>query len=228
MKKVINVVLVICALGLVYMCYASIMGPIEFEAEKAKRDKAVIARLIEIRDAQVEYRKQFDQYAADLDTLIDFVKHGTVKTVYKEGELTDLQREDGLTEEKAMRIINKAKQTNNWKEVEKKGLENFKRDTISEPIIGTLFPKGFQADSLKYIPFSQGKFQFDLQAKLDTVQSGPVKLFEAKTPFTQYLDGLDKQEIINLTNFRNQVNKYPGLKVGSLEEPLTSGNWESL
>ncbi len=228
MKKVTNVVLALCALGLVYMCYTSIMGPIQFEQEKNKRDKAVIARLIEIRDAQVEYRKQFDQYTSSFDTLIDFIKNGSVKTVFKVGELTDLQKEDGLTEAKAMRIINKAKKTNNWKEVEKLGLQDFKRDTISSPVLGSLFPANFKADSIRFIPFSNGSKVFELDAKIDTLQSGPAKFFEARTLFTSYLEGLDQQEIINITNLRKELDKYPGLKVGSLEEPLTSGNWESL
>ena len=54
MKTVFNIVLVLCAAALVYICYASIMGPINFENAKKDREKAVIARLIEIRKAQQE------------------------------------------------------------------------------------------------------------------------------------------------------------------------------
>ena len=56
MKTVFNIVLGLCALALVYICYASIMGPINFEKAKKQRDAAVIARLIDIRKAQLEYR----------------------------------------------------------------------------------------------------------------------------------------------------------------------------
>ena len=56
MKTVFNIVLVLCAAALVYICYASIMGPINFENAKKDREKAVIARLIDIRKAQQEYR----------------------------------------------------------------------------------------------------------------------------------------------------------------------------
>ncbi len=38
MKTVFNIVLVLCAAALIYICYNSIMGPINFEkAEKAER-----------------------------------------------------------------------------------------------------------------------------------------------------------------------------------------------
>ena len=56
MKTVFNIVLALCAVGLVYICYNSIMGPINFENAKKDREKAVIARLIDIRKAQQEYR----------------------------------------------------------------------------------------------------------------------------------------------------------------------------
>ena len=45
MKTVFNIVLGLCALALVYICYASIMGPINFEKAKKQRDAAVIAPL---------------------------------------------------------------------------------------------------------------------------------------------------------------------------------------
>lgn len=71
MKTVFNVVLGLCALALVYVCYRSIMGPIEFDEEKKVREKAVIARLIDIRKAQQEYRNQHNQqYTSSFDTLI--------------------------------------------------------------------------------------------------------------------------------------------------------------
>ncbi|MGL5261222.1 MAG: hypothetical protein ACRC9P_02435 [Bacteroides sp.] len=229
MRKLINVILAVCAIGLLYLCYASIMGPIEFEQEKNRREKAVIARLIDIRDAQLEFRKQNNQYTADLDTLIDFIKNGNILTVYKVGELTDIQREDGLTEEKAMQIINKAKKTDNWKEVEKLGLTEFKRDTIQVPVLESLFKdrRGFHPDSIKFVPFSGGE-HFIMNAKIDTIQSGPARFFEARTPYNVYLKGLDEQEISNMIYIRQQLDRYPGLKVGSMDEPITTGNWESL
>ncbi|WP_025069376.1 hypothetical protein [Bacteroides propionicifaciens] len=227
MKKVTNVVLAVCAVVLLYMCYSSIMGPINFEKEKAKREKAVVARLIDIREAQLEYRKQFNHYANEFDSLIDFIQNGYLHTVVKEGELTDVQREAGITETKAVAMINKAKKTGDWKEVEKNGLTNFRRDTINVPVLSSLFPKNFKADSIQYVPFTEGA-KFELSAKVDTIQSGPARFFQAQTPYQVYLKGLDEQEINNMIYMRQQLDRYPGLRVGSMEEPITTGNWESL
>ncbi|MBO0231976.1 hypothetical protein J0S32_23000, partial [Escherichia coli] len=149
---------VLCVAALGYICYNSITGPINFEKSKKEREKAVIARLIDIRKAQQEYRMlNHGQYTDKFDTLIDFVKNQKLPFVMKIGQLTDKQLEDGLTEKKAMAIINRAKKTGKYDEVKKWGLENFKRDTMWVAVMDTLYPKGFNADSMRFIPFSNGE-----------------------------------------------------------------------
>lgn len=84
MKTVFNIVLGLCALALVYICYASIMGPINFEKAEKIREQAVIARLIDIRKAQTEYRNLNNlQYTPSFDTLIHFVKTAKLPFIYK-------------------------------------------------------------------------------------------------------------------------------------------------
>ena len=228
MKTVINIVLGLCALALVYVCYGSIMGPINFENAKDAREKEVIARLIDIRKAQVEFRNTHEgKYTASFDTLIDFVKTAKLPFVKKEGALTDAQLEAGMTEKKAMKIIEKAKKTGNWKEVEKEGLMNFKRDTMWVSVLDTIFPKGFNADSLRYVPFGNGK-QFEMASRQDTTKSGaPLNLFQAQTPYETYMGDLDKQQLINLKDLQTKLGKYCGLRVGDIESPNNNaGNWE--
>jgi hypothetical protein len=62
------------------------------------------------------------------------------------------------------------------------------------------------------------------------VQTGPkvrVKVFEAKTPYSVLLDGLDPQLIAGYAEERERITGYPGLKVGSLDEATNNaGNWE--
>ncbi|MBQ8501876.1 MAG: hypothetical protein IJ494_06235 [Bacteroides sp.] len=228
MKTVFNVVLALCIVGLAWICYASIMGPINFEKAKSQRDAAVIARLIDIRKAQGEYRNlNSQQYTNNFDTLIDFVKNAKLPFIFKQGELTDDQLEKGMTEKKAMRIINKAKKTGNYSEVKREGLENFKRDTLWVAVLDTIFPKGFNADSLRYIPFGNGA-QFEMAIKNDTAKSGaPFCLLEVKAPYKTYLEGLDKQEIANLIDMQEKLGRYCGLKIGDLETANNNaGNWE--
>ena len=228
MKTVINIVLAACVIGLIYVCYGSIMGPINFDDAKKTREKQVIARLIDIRKAQLEYRNLHNgRYTASFDTLSDYVKTAKLPFVKKEGVLSDTQLEAGMTEKKAMAIINKAKKTGNWKEVEKEGLMNFKRDTLWVAVTDTIYAPGFNADSLRYVPFGNGA-QFEMYTKNDTTKSGaPIFLFQANTPYDVYLNGLDKQEIANLKDLQVKLGKYAGLMVGSIDTPNTgAGNWE--
>ena len=228
MKKVLNLLLVVTIVGLAYICYRSIMGPIEFEEERDFREKAIIARLIDIRTAQVEYRNILKiGYADNLDSLIEFVKTSQMPVILKEGELDDKQLERGLTETKAMAIINKAKKTNNWKEVEKEGLMNFRRDTSWIALLDTIFPKGYQIDSLAFVPFGNGA-RFEVETSVDTTKAGgPQYLFEARTPYEVYLSGINEQELKNLISDMKKMDRYCGLKVGDVENPNNNaGNWE--
>lgn len=228
MKVLINSVLALCAVALLYLCYGSIMGPIEFEKERDLREKEIIASLINIRDAQVNYRNiTLAGYCEDFDSLIAFVKTAKLPIVKKEGELTDEQLENGLTERKAMEMIEKARKTDKWNEVKKAGLENFSRDTVFVSLKDSVFGASFNADSLCYVPFGNGA-KFELETRVDTTRSGtPLYLFEARTPFEVYLTGINDQELTNLIDKSEKLGRYCGLKVGDVEEPNNNaGNWE--
>ena len=61
-------------------------------------------------------------------------------------------------------------------------------------------------------------------------------MFEVKTPYEVYLntpgDKFTEKEwntrVQNVKAEMEQIDKYAGLKVGSLEEASTDGNWEKL
>ena len=220
MKTVINLVLAACAIGLVYICYGSIMGPINFDETKKAREKEIIARLIDIRKAQQEYRTLHQgAYTDNFDSLIDFVKTAKLPFIMKVGTLTDDQLNNGMTEKKAMAIINKAKRTNKWDEVEKEGLQNFRRDTMWVAVMDTIFAKGFNPDSLPYVPYGNGA-KFELAIRKDTTKAGaPLNLFQAQVAYDVYLGDLNHQELVNLKDVQTKLGKYCGLRVGDIEQP---------
>ena len=246
MKKLVNIVLVLCVAGLGYICVGSIMGSINFGKERALREKEIIARLIDIRTAQLAFRDQNKgEYTDSFDELIEFVKNGKMPFIMKVGELTDKQLEDGLTESKAAKLIEDARRAKpavaqkKWKEVEKAGLVRlnkkgeveeylFSRDTFWVAAIDTLYPKGFNADSLRYVPFGNG-VEFELRTGCDSSGKSGNKLylFEAKTPYRTYLEGINKDELNNLIDLQLELGRYPGLKVGDAEVGNNNaGNWE--
>ena len=97
MKVALKILLVAAVVVLAYMCYKSITGPIEFNQEKELRDKAIIARLIDIRKAQIEYKNVYKTHAANFDDLGKFLKTAKLPLVIKEGVLSDEQLEKGMT-----------------------------------------------------------------------------------------------------------------------------------
>lgn len=247
MKKIVNIVLTLCVVGLVYICVGSIMGSINFGKVREAREKQIIARLIDIRTAQVAFRDLHQgQYTDNFDELIEFVKNDSLPFVKKVGELSDKQLEDGLTESKAVKLINEARYAKKpaiakrkWQEAEKAGLVKlnkkgeveeylFSRDTIWVLALDTLYPKGFNADSLRYVPFGNGA-EFELRTGCDSSSKSGNKLylFEAKTPYRAYLDGVNKDELNNLIDFQEELGRYPGLQVGDAEVGNNNaGNWE--
>lgn len=257
MKKVVNILLAICIVALIYIVYGSIMNPIRFANEKSIRDKAVIERLMDIKAAQTEYNYQHSGYCDNFDTLAAFIKTGRLPITKKIGELTDDQLENNWTENKVLALYAKAQSAEQeaatlkgrraaqkqyeadtlWQRAAKEGfieiLEDgsknflFSRETEFVSLYDSLYKGRIDPDSLRYVPFSNGK-EFELSTSSDTSKSGVITYtFEAKTLFVNYLGaeseggGLDKQEIINLLEDCDDRGRYRGMKVDN-----NSGNWE--
>jgi type II secretory pathway pseudopilin PulG len=198
MKTVYQIVLAVIIVILGYLLYESIMAPIRFEKEKNRRYKATIERLKNIRTAQDAYRSRYGKYTGSFDTLIDFMKHGEIKVVKQIG-----------SEDDSLAVA----------------LKKVYRDTILIPVRDTIL-KGYPYDSLRFVPFTGDTFEL-AAGELNTQSGIKVKVFECKAPNKVILKGLDRQEIINLDDLAKKIDKYPGLKVGSLTEATNNaGNWE--
>jgi hypothetical protein len=74
MKVTLKILLAAAVVLLTYMCYRSIMTPIEFNNEKDARETLIKQRLIDIRKAQIEYKNIHKVHAANFDELSKFLK----------------------------------------------------------------------------------------------------------------------------------------------------------
>ncbi len=252
MKTTRNIV--ICALGIAavvmcYFCVTSVTTPIKFENTRAEREVVVIKHLVDLRTAEVEYHHQKGVFTANLDSLLIFLKTAPKKEVMKEGSLTDKQLEAGLTEHKAVKILNEAKKKalkknqfessdalyayiwQNDKDVINNGLAGFRRDTIESNMLQSLYKGAYDENSIDemvVIPFSDGKrFEMEVNNDYKTSQGIRVPLFEARASFESYLGDLNKQELVNLVDHEEKLDHYAGLKVGDVYAPNNNaGNWE--
>lgn len=222
MRGLFNFLLLIAIGTLTYLCVISIVDPIHFNKKRDAREALVIKQLIKIRKAEIAFRNRFGHYTANADSLILFIKYGKLPVIEKHGFLNEDQLRNGLTEKEAMKIIN----SGNTAKIKKYNLENFRRDTTYINITDSLFDKKFVPDSLLIVPGTNKTFELET-GEIITASGYPVQLFEARTPYEVYLNGLDKQSIINLRDIAEKLGKYPGLKVGSvLEINNNAGNWE--
>jgi hypothetical protein len=210
MRTVIQIVLIVVAIGLTYFIYAGIQKPIQFERAKDARYQATIEKLKDIRKAQLAYKDVYGRFTGSWDTLINFIKYDSVRNVRKIGELTDSMIEAKITERRAVQL----------------GL--IIRDTIKISVKDALYSPGFNPDNLKYIPVPDTTAEFVLGQNTITTGSGiRVPVFEAKAHNNIILQGLDRQYVINMNEQRRLNERYPGLKVGSLTETVNNaGNWE--
>ena len=224
MKNLFKVLLLALVVVLAIVNVRSVMSPIKFEEMRAKRDSAVINRLIDIKNAEVEYYRANGKYTNSFETLIDFVKTQKIYTVKKAFELNDRQlekvveieknrkkvRELTLSADDADRIflelLKEAEKKNDWKVIDEitalnvagGDLRNFRRDTTWVALIDTLYHSAdFPVDSLPYIPYGNGEKFTLLTDSISKAGGGYTQLFEARADFDQYLKGINDQEYDN-------------------------------
>lgn len=202
MKIALKIGLLIVIIVLSYMVVESIMEPVRFNEQKDIRATLVIEKLEDIRAAELAYKTFNGKYMANWDSLINFVKNNKFPIVKEVADPNDTTN----------RLVI--------------------RDTLGFiPIIDSLYSKrkSFNIDQMKFVPIPKEFFNgetFDLQA--GTIPRGglPLNVFECKVPYEVMLKGLDKQLITNLKKKTVEMNKYPGLQLGSMTEASTEGNWK--
>ena len=198
--KWINIGLALVAILLAYLVFDSIRQPVVFENVRKEREVQVVQSLKDIRSTQTLFKQTYNRFTGDFDSLAEYIKNGQLPVV---------------------NIVADPNDTTFTKTI---------NDTVGfVSVYDSLFAKrdNFDISSLRVVPFSQGDV-FEMQAGYIMRGGLKVAVFEAKTPYKSYLWDLDQQRVNNLKAEMEDLSKYAGLKVGSMDEPSLSGNWESL
>ena len=188
------------AILLAYLVFDSIRQPVVFENVRKEREVQVVQSLKDIRSTQTLFKQTYNRFTGDFDSLAEYIKNGQLPVV---------------------NIVADPNDTTFTKTI---------NDTVGfVSVFDSLFAKrdNFDINSLRVVPFSQGEV-FEMQAGFIMRGGLKVAVFEAKTPYKTYLWDLDPQRVNNLRAEQEDLNKYAGLKVGSMDEPSLNGNWESL
>ena len=205
MKKglsiLINIVLFAVIVLLAWQVVKSIQAPIKFNNAQKARETQVVERLLDIRNAEVLYKNANSKYTSNFDTLIAFCQTAEIPVVNIIPDPTDTT---------FTRTIN---------------------DTIAfikvmDSIAGRR--ENYNINDMRFVPFSSPQQKFELEAGFIKRNGIDIPVFEARTPYEVYLIGLDQQRILNAKAEKESINRYAGLKVGSMEEASTDGNWEKI
>ncbi|MBR2331399.1 MAG: hypothetical protein IKA38_02835 [Alistipes sp.] len=211
MKKAIQFLLGLVIIGLIYVVAILIHTPLSFEKQLKARNADVIVKLKDIRAAERAYKSKYQRFTDNFDSLIYFILNDSLEM---ERKLVD--EDDSVA----------------MAQLKKSGKKNIEKYNLA--VIDTIFnPRKLtkeQVNDLRFIPHTDGKEQFILQAgKVMTGSNIEVPVVECRTPYKLYLDTIEfRQNVINLIDDRvNNFNEYAGLKFGSMEGSNNeAGNWE--
>jgi hypothetical protein len=206
MKTIIQIVLWIACIGLGYLIYNSVTGPIEFKKVKIERFGKVVAKLKDIRNSQEAYKTVNGNYAKDFNSLIKFIDTGNyVITQQRDSSFMEFDKSYQIDMLKEVKII----------------------DTLGfVSVKDSLFKKDTRYKSLMDIPGAPNGEKISMDAGFVEKSGYRAPVFEAKVAKSILLSDQPK-DLLSRENAQVSVEEVNGseIKVGSMDEVSTSGNW---
>ncbi len=206
MRTVLQIALWIVCVILGYLIYKSVTGPIEFKKVKQERFAKVISNLKDIRNSQEAYRTVNGKFANDFKALVAFVDTANYTiTQQRDSSYMEYDKVYGIDMLKEVRII----------------------DTLGfVPVKDSLFKGDDRFKTMMNVPFAQGGETFEMKADIIDKQGYKAPVFEAKVKKDVVLYDQPK-DLLNRENAQISVEEVNGseIKVGSLNEVSTNGNW---
>jgi hypothetical protein len=212
-KPIVTILLwgLIAFLG--YQTFMSVYNPILFNQVKEKRYAEVIKNLVDIRDAQLAYREINGKYTNNHDSLVNFIENG---------QFTLIERRDStVIDEEKTKLYG--------------GVEYTKEITITDtlgfvPVRDSLFKTSTRYTKMRYVPFAKENFEFTMNAgQYGDKEDDKIPVFEA---FSLKKDILHDQndDYVAEESQAFSVDEINGdaIRVGSMEEVKTNGNWPKL
>ena len=221
-----------------YTALSSVGSSIQHNNDYALMKGLAIRNLKDVQTAQKEYEKKYDVFAADWNTIINFIENDSIADIVRKGsvpnrKITEKERDYlipfGLYK-KGQAIDNKMTDLEAYylskSDICPPELMTFKRDTVMVSFIETTFTKNkgyltereqnnygeFDAKKLRYIPFTNDKVEWNIDTVMKPSGTDTVCFFrlEGILPIPVN-EGAKADEIMAL---------------GSMLEFNLSGSWE--
>ncbi len=211
MKKVILIIVAVAVLALAYVTVQSVLAPVSFDKKQQEIELVLQKQLKKIATCEDAYKSVYDKYA-DKDELVNFLNNGRVFYIRAEGDYTSAMRDQGLSEEDAAR----------------RGL--IRRDTIWVSAKDSLLKDGTDLAKLFSIPGSDSTIQVVAGTIEQEVGDNKIQVpvFQASASYQSYLGRLGNDRLVKekIEKANSKANAFAGVRVGSLTEVKTNGNWE--
>ncbi|WP_165748019.1 hypothetical protein [Cellulophaga sp. Z1A5H] len=206
MKIVLQIILWIACIGLGYLIYSSVNAPIEFANVKQERFQKVINSLKDIRNSQEAYKSAKGEYAKDFNSLISFVENGKYT----------------ITQQRDTSFLEFNKQFGIDMLVEKKIIDTLGFVSVKD----SLFKKDTRYKTMMNVPTALKGEKFTMDATKIDKSGFSAAVFEAKVAKEVVLGDQPKDLVAREKTYVNveEVNG-PDIRVGSMEEVSTNGNW---
>ena len=214
MKLVLQLFLWLVIIFLGWKLYNSVNGPVEFNKAKEVRYTKVIKKLKDIKAAEMAYNEITGKFTGSFDSLVQFIDTAQFANV----ERRDTSYAD-VARNRAFGI--------------KEGyfVEDIVLDTLGfTPVKEAIFEDNVERyQTMMNITIDGSESTFELQAGKLEKNGATYSVFEAKVSKDIILKGLDLDLIVQ----EKQVVSVEGvngptIKVGSMTEVNTSGNWPKL
>lgn len=206
MKTILQIVLWIICIGLGFLIYRSVTGPIEFKKVKEERFSKVISTLKDIRNSQEAYRTVNGKFANDFNSLVSFVDTGKYTiTQQRDSSYMEFDKVYGIDMLREITII----------------------DTLGfVSVKDSLFKGDDRYKSMMNVPYAQGGEKFTMKAEIIDKGGYKAPVFEAKVKKDVILYDQPK-DLLTRENAQISVEEVngPEIKVGSLTDVSTNGNW---
>ena len=233
MTRIIGLGSLIIAIIVLYLSFYSVSDTMSYQKNYELCKKLSRLNLSDLRTSQKAYFVQYNSYAQDWETIINFIETDSVNTVVSEGSVPSRK----ITEAERNYIYRDNRPIdNNMNELEAyklskskicaEDLKDFKRDTVKVSFIKTTFIENrsyvkerldnelgaFDAKALRYIPFTENKKEWTIKSDkiLIGIDSIATIRVEGFIPFTK-IKGQKTKELIYF---------------GKLEMSDLSGSWE--
>lgn len=193
-RQIFNLFFLVLAFGLAYLLYKSIEEPIAFDKFRDTRETVVETKLETIRKTQEMYRDITGEFAANFDTLNQVLTEESFALIKVVGDPDDPNFTGEIT-----------------------------YDTTFLPAIDSIKALGIDLDDLRFVPFTDNKVAFDIDAKTVEYQSTTVAVVQVGTKRKNFMgDYADPR----FAQYDRKYDPNAVIKFGDLNKPNLGGNWE--